>query len=104
MTSEVLHVYHNDNDSVVAHSHDDAMAVWSKYVGDDWEGDGYGTADDWVQVASDDVIKIAQEDEPRPPHIPEGATVTHPDFWLIETSAQQWADYNGRGWLCSYDW
>lgn len=91
MPSE-LHCYTDDTDTVVAESPEDAIAAWEEYVGDKWDLEMNGA---WDLVPDDRKLKIwcdgmGTPDEPDA----NGAQV-------IERTAKEWADEQGRGWLCS---
>lgn len=101
-----LQIYHNGNDWVVGNSPEDAMKIWNEYIGDNWIDDLYGDADDFIGIPQSESFTIAQEDMPEREHNPEFATWSKGKrgLWRITAKAQEWADHNGRGWLCSMDY
>jgi hypothetical protein len=58
--------------------------------------------DDWYQCKDDEYLNIFIEDaeEPKPPQAME--LREHPGTW--RATMRQWADFNGKGFLCSINY
>ena len=94
-TSETLHCYTDDTDTVVAESPADAIKAWEEYVGDKWDTERNG---EWDLVPDDKKFKIWCDGAGNPDeHEADGAQ-------LIERTAAEWASSRGRGWLCSTEY
>lgn len=78
-----LHVFTDGVDSVVAYDADDAAAVWNEHIGDDYEGDGFEPFPD------DKSLTIDRSDE---------------DLGHETKTCREWADTEGRGFLCSTEY
>jgi hypothetical protein len=81
--STALHVFSDGTDTVVAASLEDALAVWTEHAGE--------REDDM------DPFELVPDEKP--------LTITDADDGTMETkTAGQWADDNGRGFMCSTEW
>lgn len=86
---QTLHVFTGSDgtDTVVAFSADDAWSVWEEHTG---EKRGDYTDVEWIRRQDDHELSIM----PEPEASKDKTTKT----------CRQWADDNGRGFLCSTEW
>ena len=95
-----LHVFTNCEDKYIAESPEEAKAMWKELnkgeMVEDYEDD------DWYQCKDDEYLNIVIEDaeEPKPPEATE--VEQHPGTW--RATMRQWADFNGKGFLCSINY
>lgn len=95
-----LHVFTNCEDKYIAESPEEAKAMWKELnkgeMVEDYEDD------DWYQCKDDEYLNIVFEDEeePKPPQAME--LREHPGTW--RATMRQWADFNGKGFLCSINY
>lgn len=89
-SDEVLRVWSNGTDTVVARDIEDAWAVWSEHSGEKRED--YDDGDVWTEVARSIRIWCNANGE-----ISDGGDGDE----AVEMTAEQWARKNGRGFLCS---
>lgn len=84
---QVLKVFTDGTDKVVALDLFDARLVWEEFHGSTFEGEGM-MLDDWRQLPEDDPITIMNYND------------GGPSDKLTKTAAE-WSVFNGRGFLCS---
>jgi len=84
--TKLLHCFSNSCDTVVAYDEEDAIMVWEKTTGESWETD-YADSDEWVQESDEEILVIADDYREKVSH-----------------TYREWADLNGRGFLCSSEY
>ena len=87
-------------DTVVATTEADAVAVWEEHTEEKWDDD-----EEWERLAEDKPLTIClpdtrvddlQQHDQR--YVPPTAKLS------ARASAREWAEHNGRGFLCSTEW
>jgi len=81
----MLHVFHNDEEWVIAEDETDAWTVWEEHTGEERKDHD---EIEWTQLADDEPLSLLV-DSPA-------------DEWQTRTCAE-WAAANGRGYFASVD-
>ena len=84
-----LHVFTNEYEWVVAESIEDCEAAMNESVGATYDADD---EIEWRQLDDDSTIKIWMN---------EGDIAEHGEGEIVEKTCREWAEENGRGFLCS---
>lgn len=98
--SEELHLYTNDEHTVVAASLEEARQKWDEWtitVRDGEDDDDWEEMHEIYQIADGKLISIWTEDELE--QKPEGLSVERESLWVA--TAKAWAESQQRGYLCS---
>lgn len=105
MTEQQLGFYSNGNDTVIAESIEQAIAIWEETTGERWTD--YEDEDDWqlLDKSPDELIKVLWTDEfPRPEEVPTGGRIELGDYVGVCATAAQWIAHHGRGFFSSGEW
>lgn len=91
-----LHIFENDNDTIVAYSVADAVAVWEEAVGEKYIPDDCGG--EFEKLDDKAEYTLYEEELIKPDPIPEGAVlVDFGDGWTkYRASLRAWANARGR--------
>ena len=109
-----LRLWTNDVETFVAETRDDLARAYEEHYGDtmeDMTGDPE-EINEWREIPADEVVTIFWPlDDLKDKSLPEAAESWRLDEtrnadWShkIRASASAWADFNGRGFLCSTEW
>lgn len=101
-----LKMFQDDNDTIIAHSVEEAMQIWNETYGDDYEADLYRTTSSWTEIPSNRLVNIRLFTDDGLPY-PESSKIIEigTDDILVCATAQQWIDCIGKpAYLCSKEW
>lgn len=104
MADEDLKLFTNGCDTFVARDMDDLQVVYKEFYGSSMN-ENDEELNDWKEVPGESDYKVCDEEvnfNENDPDFPKNATFEHCDYGIrITAKASEWANANGRGFLCS---
>jgi hypothetical protein len=100
-----LKVFTNDYEWFVAEDKNDLLIVIEKYWGESMEDMG-GDINDWEDLETTELLKISCElQDFNPDEYPNDWEIWEDGEWCyISATAEEWANHNGKGFLCSTEY
>ncbi len=96
-----LKTFTNGTDTYIAESAEDVLTAFKEFTGEDYILDDYGEKDDWWECDPEDFHSIHFEDKTKDFSDKFEILSRKEGYVRAKAKNKYWAEWNGRGFLCS---